>query len=213
MTTTQATLDLINLALADVQEQPLIALTERRKAASLAVPSYRTERRALLRRGRWQFALRRAVLAPEVTTPAFGFAYQHLLPADFVAVVGAYPDAGSARINLTGASIVYRIENGRLLTDQNVVYLLYVSDVEDPAAFDPLFSKTLVSLLAARFALSLKNDDERSDMLRKRAADEFVAARRAGAIEQSAEQMDTEGRVSTEGRLEHYPGRLPRSSY
>lgn len=181
-----ALLDIYNLALLRIKERPLISGDTQSRQAQACGFSYNIQRPALLRRHRWQFALRRAVLAASTAAPAFGWRYQMTLPSDFNTLVSASPWYDSARHVLTDDPTTYRIENTALLADVSPMYVLYIADETNPTRFDPLFVEVLVSFVASDLALALAADASLSDQMRKAGEEQLLKARRANSVEQPA---------------------------
>ena len=188
-------LEIYNTALYRVKETPLVSVTDNSRAAVAVARSYDIQRPALLRRYRWQFATRRQVLSPLATDPPFGFKRQFQLPADVLTVVAAGPDDQTGRFVMTGPSGEYKVENNRIMTDWEVVYLVYIKDETDPTKFDPLFVDALAWLIAADLALAIGADRELHLTASEQASRAILAARRAGSIEQSAEAVVMGSRV------------------
>ena len=123
-------------------DEAITALTDDTTRARIANRIYAISRDALLRVHIWRFALKRVALARLATTPAWGFDYEYQLPADCLRVVTKeneddYP---------------FKVESDHLLTDESTANILYVARITDTAAFDPLFTNTLIAFLAYEFA-------------------------------------------------------------
>jgi hypothetical protein len=86
-------------------------------------------RNYVLRRHPWNCAVKRVTLSPDVTSPGFDYAFQFTLPSDYLKVlqVGEY-----------GAEVDYRIESGKLLSDDNPCLLRYIWRNDNPATWDDL---------------------------------------------------------------------------
>lgn len=188
-------LEIYNTALYRVKETPLVSVTDTTRPAVAVARSYDIQRPALLRRYRWQFAIRRQVLSPLATDPPFGFKRQFQLPADLLTVITAGADDQSGRWIMTGPSGEYRVENNRIMADWETVYLVYVKDETDPNKFDPLFVDALAWMVAADLALAIGADRELHLTAAQQADRAILAARRAGSIEQSAEAVVMGSRV------------------
>lgn len=202
-------LEIYNTALYRVKETPLVSVTDTSRAAVAVARSYDIQRPALLRRYRWQFALRRQILSPLATDPPFGFKKQFQLPADALAVVAVGTDDDTGRRNMGGLSGEYRVEDGRILCDNDAVYVVYIKDETDASKFDPLFVDALAWLVAADLALALAADRELHLTASQQADRAILTARRAGSIEQSAEAIMMGSRV-LDARLGGASGWNPR---
>lgn len=179
---------IINSALAKVHEDPISSLDEDRRAARLAATQYPVHRDKLLRLYNWRFAMDRAVLAPDLTKPAFGFSNRFLLPTDCLRVVGVYDENDAYnQVNYTSGNIPFKIEGRYLLADSDAVKIYYVKQVTDPTKFDSLFAEALAWSLAIDFALSLANSPARADQARGEFRETIRQARLAAAIESGPE--------------------------
>ena len=105
-------------------------------------------RKKLLREHAWNFAIKRASLAASSTTPAFGYAKQYPLPADFVRLLYIEGDNG-VPMNYED----YQVEGGSVLTSgsSGTVNLVYIFDAKSVPTFDPIF----IQLLAHEIALAV----------------------------------------------------------
>lgn len=135
-----------NRALAKLGDDRILLMTDDVKSARTLNAMFDEVRDAELRRARWKFAIKRDSLPALTATPAWGFAYQYPLPADYLAMVQVndfYASNGSKR------KPPYSIEGGKILTDYPApLKVRYVSRVDNTASFDPLFVEVLACKLA-----------------------------------------------------------------
>lgn len=110
--------------------------------AKLASNLYPTIRDDLLRTHPWNCTIKRVLLAPDATPPAFGYANQFELPADFLRVL----EVGQA-----GIQIDYLVEGRSILADATSVQLRYVylNEVENT------WDANLVALLTLGMAAAM----------------------------------------------------------
>lgn len=110
--------------------------------AKLAANLYPTIRDDLLRTHPWNCTIKRALLAPDATPPAFGYANQFELPADFLRVL----EVGQA-----GIQIDYLVEGRSILADATSLQLRYVylNEVENT------WDASLVALLTLGMAAAM----------------------------------------------------------
>ena len=110
--------------------------------AKLAANLYPTIRDDLLRTHPWNCTIKRVLLAPDATPPAFGYANQFELPADFLRVL----EVGQA-----GIQIDYLVEGRSILADATSVELRYVylNEVENT------WDASLVGLLTLAMACAM----------------------------------------------------------
>jgi hypothetical protein len=90
--------------------------------------------------------------------PNFGWNYKFVLPSDYLRAVRLEPKAQK-----------FVIEDGKLLTDDSEVYLLYISDITDTTKFDPAFDE----LLALHIAHQICYDVVQSNSLKETIAAEL----------------------------------------
>lgn len=110
--------------------------------AKIAANLYPIIRDDLLRTHPWNCTIKRVLLAPDATPPAFGYANQFELPADFLRVL----EVGQA-----GQQIDYLVEGRSILADATSVELRYVylNEVENT------WDASLVGLLTLAMACAM----------------------------------------------------------
>lgn len=110
--------------------------------ARIAANLYPTIRDDLLRTHPWNCTIKRALLAPDATPPAFGYANQFELPADFLRVL---------EVSQAGYQIDYLVEGRSILADATSVELRYVylNEVENT------WDASLVGLLTLAMACAM----------------------------------------------------------
>jgi hypothetical protein len=89
-------------------------------------------------------------------SPAFDYSYLFVLPSDCLRVVC---------INGDYDLDAYRIEGGFILSDEEVLEIIYVSDVTDYALMDPLFYQCLATYLAYNLCDHLTASDGKKNEL------------------------------------------------
>lgn len=146
--------DICNLALTRIGHSQITSFSENSKAGDLCTLHYPIARDAVLRAHPWNFAIRRATLAPSATTPNHEFDYYHVLPVGCLKVIRTSWEADGY------SDTEYRIESvpgvGRCIaTNESVVKIEYIAQITDPAQFDPLFVDVLAQRIAAELAMPL----------------------------------------------------------
>lgn len=180
--------DIVNGALAKFGEAAILSLDDGSYAGRLASREYDRKRQALTRMHRWNFATKRAVLAPLSTAPLFGNTYQFQLPADYLRLIGLYDaqDEFNDRCYTSGR-IPYRVEGGKLLCDYNPVYVIYTADITDPDLMDPLYIVALEWFLAVTFVVPLTNSSAKQGSVQNGFMAAMKEAKAANAIETESE--------------------------
>ncbi|KAA8560586.1 hypothetical protein FX985_00636 [Pseudomonas extremaustralis] len=110
--------------------------------AKLAANLYPTIRDDLLRAHPWNCTIKRALLAPDATPPAFGYDNQFELPADFLRVL---------EVGQNGCQIDYLVEGRSILADATSLELRYVylNEIENK------WDASLVGLLTLAMASAM----------------------------------------------------------
>lgn len=176
-----------NAALRKLGENRILLLTDDNKAARTMNGMFADVRDQELRRARWKFALKRDSLPALVATPAWGFAYQYTLPADFLALVQVNDYYLRSGFKQKGP---YAIEGGLILTDYPApLKIRYIARVETVAQWDPLF----VEVVSCKLAMEAAETLTQSETKRDRAAEEykfaFTEAVRQDAIEAPPDEL------------------------
>lgn len=181
-----------NAALIKLGVATVVSFGDESKAARLLTQRFAALRDLEMRMHPWTTFSTRASLTPEATAPAFGYAYQYVLPADCLRLirVGDY----DAVLGLTdydgGGRALYALESGRILTDlPGPLNIRYVKRVTDTTRWDPCFEEAL----SCRIAMDLGEPLTQSDTKIQRASalykDAIKEARRQNAIERAAESI------------------------
>jgi len=152
---------------------------------------YEATRDALLRSHAWRFALARAELSANSTTPAFEYDYQYDLPADCLRVVELY-DSDST----------FQLEGRRLLVNDETASIVYIRKVTDPTEFDSMFIKVLATALAVELVMPLTKGQPLRDRVAGELAQMLSGARLANLVETNTtgrDDMQTWNDARTEG--------------
>ena len=179
--------DVCNLALQKLGAKRIVSLTEDSPNARDCNAVYATLRRVELRKHVWNFARKRASLAPDAASPAFGFAKQFSLPADFLRITqnNRGEVSGVGRRRSIGQPVVdYQIEGDKLLSNEgDEIRLLYVADITDPNLFDPLFVDALASRMAEVLNEKINQSNNKKSTAKQDYKDAVAEAKRTNAIE------------------------------
>lgn len=173
----QSVIDICNSALQRVGAASILSLSDNSPEARACSIAYDSNRRDELRKHRWNFAIARAVLAPDATAPAFDYDYQFTLPTDCLRVL---------RPNTVGLD--WQIEGRKILTnDSATLYLRYLRDVEDAAQFDASFYNVVAAALALDICEKLTQSNAKKQYLSQDYKDAVVLAKRVNAFESGPE--------------------------
>jgi hypothetical protein len=137
--------DICNQALARIGSKRINAMTDSTVEAIRCTTFYAQDRDATLQGHSWRFAIQRALLSEDATTPLFGYDHQYILPSDCLRV-------------LHGPREQFQVEGQRLLTDDDDCHIKYIRRVEDVSQFTPMFVKLLAAMLAVDLSGPLTQD-------------------------------------------------------
>ncbi|EPH0596582.1 MULTISPECIES: hypothetical protein [Klebsiella/Raoultella group] len=168
-------------ALLALGAHPINSFDEASEHARLCSNIYPTVRNDLLRKHPWNCAVKRVVLSPSSTAPAFGFGYQFPLPGDLIRILSVgreYEDIG------------YRVEGNRLLANQNVIYLRYLFRNEDESTWDSSLVNLAEAFMAAKLAYAVTGSASLRDSLTQEAAYLLRQAKSIDGQEEPPETLD-----------------------
>ena len=152
--------EISNNALNAIGATNITSMDENSKAARVINQVYANVRNEVFRAHPWNCLIKRASLAQDATGPAYGYSYSYTLPADpyFLRVLeysnGSFTYPFDNLTNNAGGS-VFVIEGRKLLTDETVAKIKYVSRSEDPNEYDAGLVGTLSARLAYTIAYAL----------------------------------------------------------
>lgn len=143
-------LEIYNRALIELGERDLLtSLDDTESTVGVLLDTlYPSVRDQLLESYQWSFATKRVQLQ-QTTEPVYGYEYAYTLPSDRIRIISASPSSD------TDDPMRWEIEAGRLLTDEEEVYIRYIWRVEETGRFTSLFTKALIYELAAALALPI----------------------------------------------------------
>jgi hypothetical protein len=131
---------------------------------------YPALRDGLLRAHFWNFAVKWVELAQDTPAPTIGYAYSYTIPPDFLRLkdyAGASPSSASVvpyTLQNLGFQYLpnYKIESGKLRTNDGQAFLQYIWRVENVALWDPMFYQAVASFLGAKLALAIRKDPKQA---------------------------------------------------
>lgn len=166
----------------------IVSLSEGGKAARYMSAVYEACRDDLLRSYLWRFARKRAVLAPLAETTAFDGGYYFQYPDDCLRIVGtdeSYFYSGER----------WAREGDKIIADTNVLNLVYIYRVTNPAAFDPSFVDALATRLAFETCMAIMKDQSLKDRLYRDLRSSMIKAAHSSATEQDGQKFISEAFV------------------
>ncbi|AQG98587.1 hypothetical protein A9R05_06870 [Burkholderia sp. KK1] len=126
-------------ALIRLGDKPISSFEDGTDAATACANLYPSVRDAMLRAHPWNSAVKRVVLAPLTMTPAFDYAYQYQLPADWLRTI---------QVGARDCALDFTMEGQRILCDANSLPLVYVFHNTIESTWDD----TLVELVTMKMA-------------------------------------------------------------
>ncbi len=185
-----STIELVNRALARIGEQRLASIDDTSERAQTVRDVLTGARQAMLREHRWNFAVRRARLTPELPAPEFRWLYRMGKPnassrgGAWLRTLGVFADESERQ------EAEYQDEGRHLLTDHQTLFLKYVADVTNPLDMDALFREALTFKLAAELAVSLSSSRGLAEGLAQMAEDKMRKAVAVDAVNNAADQIE-----------------------
>lgn len=159
------TVEIVNRALSKLGDMRISSLDDGSKSAAVAASMYEIVRDAEIAAHSWNFAKTRAKLPAEVEKPAFGWAWQYLLPSDCLRVLeaGPWPQAVTDSY-IGGDSRSFALEGQRLLSGLGpALDVIYLKRISDAGLFPPSFIEVLACKLAVEMAESLTGSSSKRE--------------------------------------------------
>lgn len=163
-----------NIALSNIGEQRISALTDNTERARLCNLRFEDCRDAVLRSYPWKCAVARVALASTTAAPAWGFTYQYVLPSDCLRV-----------LDIEDYDQPYEIEGKFIVTDATSVKLKYIQRIEDPNQFDSLLIHAVALKLASELAEAVSGRADLRDRMLSKYLQVISEARGVDATERS----------------------------
>jgi len=157
MTLITSAVGICNLALGHLKIEPISAIAPPvTHNEIICAQYYDITRQAVLESLQPAFAIKRATVAADTATPAFGWDYQSgTMPSDFIGLIGLYNSVGNLLINTNNQ--YYSFEGNIILTDQAAPYYIqYIADIQDVSKYDYLFVMNFSYALAVAMSEAFK---------------------------------------------------------
>lgn len=171
--------DICNIAMHHLGQDEITSLSDNTKRAALCNSAYPRLLDVMLSEYVWGFSRKRAILAPNVTTPLFvtDYTYAFTLPSDYMRME-----------SMTDYDSDYLIEGNTILSNTNPLDIRYVARVIDPNAMTPLFREAFGLRIAIDICMLLVGNEPLQDRLERRYMGVMASARTTDA------QSEGEGR-------------------
>ncbi len=190
-------INIINQALSKLGEPPIDSLSQDTKQARESLLVYDDKRQALLQEHKWNFAIKRAALAPLAQAPLYGFTGAFQIPTDSLRIVSIELQDDNA----------WEVEGQTILAQSTTaINIKYISDITDEDQMTAQFRETFSALLAWSMAEALIKTATVKDQLGQDYADKLRTARSMDGAEADS-YIRPIGRGSwIDGRVTGAPG-------
>tara|TARA_R110000824_G_scaffold3311_1_gene15702 strand:- start:5991 stop:6587 length:597 start_codon:yes stop_codon:yes gene_type:complete len=182
--------DICNEAMDLLGAATITSLTENSKEARLCNRRFQTVRDAVLRAHPWNIAITRRQLAQDSESPAFGFAYQFTLPTDpyCLRVLSFWNSSVNNEVAAYDSNVMFKIEGRKVLSNDSVCYITYISREEDTELYDSLLSSAIAHKLAAETAYAITGSNSILQAMQALYESRLRDAKSADAMEGYPEQ-------------------------
>lgn len=186
--------DICNLALSHIGDARINSIDGTDTREVTCKTFYDQAKREVLSTIPWTFARKRALLSTLVEAPAFDWAYQAALPGDYLRVLKVV--AGDVDVDADQVSREldrFEVSGGNILSNSNLVGILYIADLENPGQYSDPFNAALARLLASYLSTSVSGDVQLGQS--QRMIYEQVELPRAQYIDQVQDQSNENSEV------------------
>lgn len=168
-------------ALIDVGAQTISSFDEEGDRVTIVANRWESVRDAVLRSHPWNCAVKRVILAPDVDTPAFDFAYQFALPGDWLRTLS---------VGERGEEVDFKVESGKILCDAASLYLRYIWRNDNPATWDAMLIEAMTKAMAAAIAYPITQS---AALAQKKEEELAMFMRQARAVDGQDDPAETLG--------------------
>ena len=172
--------EICNSALIKVGAERISSLTENNKRAILCNEQYNKIRKKLLSSHPWNFSTKRVQLTRDAAVPEFEFDFQYSIPSDCLRIFRVKNDG----------NFMYRIEAGKLLTNESEVYIEYAKDETDVSLFAEYFTEYLAHALAYDLCYAIVQSNAYKQSLKEDVLESRREAKNSDAQEGSPREFD-----------------------
>lgn len=162
-------------------DAPIADFAEDSDKARLASNLWPTARDHVLRSHPWNCAIKRVVLSPDVTAPAFDFSQAFTLPSDWLRTLS---------VGEIGERPSYKIEGRKILMNDTVCKLRYVFRNETPATWDSMLVWTMTGVMRSLFAYPITQSGSLEELIDRVLEQMMKKARSVDGQEDEPEAFD-----------------------
>ena len=153
---TTSAITICNAAFLALGGKTISDFDENSDGAILAKNLYPSVRDWMLRKHPWNCAVKRVILSPDATPPAFGFSYQFTQPSDLLRILQVGDE-------LDGP-LEYRNESKKILGDFDALKLRYVFRNEVESTWDAAFIHAMGLAMKAIFAYPITQSTSKEQL-------------------------------------------------
>ena len=168
-----------NLALAEIGETAISAMTEANPRARNCNQFYEMARDTVIRELKPASCTARTVLAPTATAPDFGYAYEFQIPSDCKFLIEVQPKDQP-----------WKLEGRSILSDETELDIIYCLMETDPAQFDDGTVQAIAMRLAWHISKPLTASVTQHDEAWKAYKRALASARADSQAESGSESTD-----------------------
>jgi len=170
-------IEVVNMALALLEEAPIDALSDNNKIARLSTLHYAQTRKAELAKHPWAFATITASISG-AQTGIGTMAWAYTLPSDCLRVLPV-TETGAT----DGVPLSWEVRAGKVYTTKSTPLILrYIQDVTDPDDWDAAFVDVVAAALATKVVLPLTHKASLIPSVREAYSNAFAEAQRVAAL-------------------------------
>lgn len=173
-----------NYALNRLGAEALIDLSDGTPNAGLCERFLPAALQHLLNEYSWNFAKKRARLAPLAEKPLFGWKEQFQLPVDLMRIIRVSGAGGGA--------VPYQIEGARLLSDVTEIEILYINRPLTANEMPYHFADALAAYMAALLAPAITSNEQIVALTLQQSSQQIEQAKRIDAGQNYAPEFEGE---------------------
>lgn len=147
-------INICNSALAKVGQGPISSISQETRAAQIIKSVFDLLQDEVMSAHPWNFAVKRATLAPTATPPLFEYAYEFDVPNDSLRVLETETDTTQIDNN-------WVVEGRKILSNDAEVNIRYIYRNVDYNSWSPVFAETMAWRIAMSIAYALTQSTER----------------------------------------------------
>lgn len=187
MALTITDVDICNQALDMLKEAPIASMDEESATAERLNRNFNVWRTTFLSLHPWNFATKRASIAEDGTTPAFGWKHRYTIPDDCLQIRPLRYDGAFNK-----PLISYEVEDGYILTDQTTpLKIIYTYDHTAYGGWHYAAVTAFAAYIAYNVAHAITGKVSAKEIMRQAWEDAMSEAKRLDGMQGTLEVADT----------------------